>query len=392
MNFPYWNAIKNTGYRVQRAVFRLFHQGRKDTRASINVEKNLEGRFCPQPFTQFDLYEDGRVYACCNAWLPTPIGNLNHSGVMDIWNSQTSQAIRRSILDGSYKYCDHKVCPAIQSGSLPTLEASATNPLFRDAIVNGNLEAAEAPGFINLCNDASCNLYCPSCRPERINHPSGKEYEKRQHLQDLLEAELFTQPTERPFVVSVTGSGDPFASAVFRKFLYGLNGHDFPNLTINIQTNGVLLTERSWIRMQNIHDNIQTIIVSYDAATPATYAKTRRGGNWDLLMENTARLGRLRESGELRFLRLDFVVQQANYREMAEFIQLGKKLNADRVTFSMVLDWGTWPPAVFREQCIWRQDHPEFEEFLELLRDPVFDDPFVDLGNISEYRALAQKS
>ena len=77
---------------------------------------------------------------------------------------------------------------------------------------------------------------------------------------------------------------------------------------------------------------------------------------------------------------------------MAAFIQLGKRLNADRVFFSMVLDWGTWTPAMFREQCIWRQDHPEFEQFLEVLRDPTFDDPFVDLGNISEYRALALKS
>ena len=108
-----------------------------------------------------------------------------------------------------------------------------------------------------------------------------------------------------------------------------------------------------------------------------------------LLLQNTARLGQLRQSGELKFLRLDFVVQLANYREMAEFIRLGESLNADKVTFSMVLDWGTWPLATFREQCIWRQDHPEFDQFLEVLRDPVFEDPFVDLGNISQYRTLA---
>jgi len=152
-----------------------------------------------------------------------------------------------------------------------------------------------------------------------------------------------------------------------------------------------LLTERSWLRMKNIHDNIQTIIVSFDAGTEPTYEKTRRGGNWDLLLENTARLGRLRKAGELNLLRLDFVVQKANYREMGEFVQLGKKLNADGVMFSMVLDWGTWPPATFREQCIWRRDHPEFEQFLEVLRDPVFDDPTVNLGNVSEYRTLAIK-
>ena len=302
MKFPYWNTLKWTANRINRTVFRLFHRGKKDTRGSINIDKNLQGRFCPQPFTQFDLYEDGKVYACCNAWLPTPIGNLNHAGVMDIWNSQTSHAIRQSILDGSFRYCDHKVCPAIQNGSLPTLESSADNPLFHNAIVNGQLDQAEAPTFINLCNDASCNLYCPSCRPSRINHPAGKQYEKRQHLQDLLEDELFSEPNGRHFTVSVTGSGDPFASAVFRKFLYELNGSDFPNLAISLQTNGVLLTERSWLRMKDIHSNIKSIIVSFDAGTESTYSQTRRGGNWNLLLENTQRLGRLRQSGKLKFL------------------------------------------------------------------------------------------
>ena len=391
MKFPYLNTIKWTVYRIQRALFRLFHRGRKDTRASINLDKNLAGRFCQNPFTQFDIYEDGKAYSCCNAWLPTPIGNLNHSSVMEVWNSQTSLAIRQSIIDGSFRYCDHKICPAIQSGSLPSLESVAENPRYRDAILNGRLEVSEPPRFINLCNDASCNLYCPSCRSKRINYPAGPEYEKRQHLQDILEQDLFSTPSEREFTVSVTGSGDPFASAVFRKFLYGLKGHDFPNLAISLQTNGVLLTERSWIRMQNIHDNIQTIIVSFDAATQQTYEQTRRGGNWDRLLENTARLGELRQSGELRLLRLDFVVQKANYREMPDFVRLGRELNADSVMFSMILDWSTWPPATFREQCIWRQDHPEFEQFLAELRDPVFDDPFADLGNISEYRTLALK-
>ena len=49
----------------------------------------------------------------------------------------------------------NKVCPAIQGGSLPTVEESARDPRFREAIVNGRLESAEAPTFINLCNDAS---------------------------------------------------------------------------------------------------------------------------------------------------------------------------------------------------------------------------------------------
>ena len=32
---------------------------RRDTSESLNQLKNLEGRFCPNPFTQLDIYEYG---------------------------------------------------------------------------------------------------------------------------------------------------------------------------------------------------------------------------------------------------------------------------------------------------------------------------------------------
>lgn len=43
----------------------------------------------------------------------------------------------------------------------------------------------------------------------------------------------------------------------------------------------------------------------------------------------------------------------------------------------------------FAVRSIWRTDHPEFPDFLAVLRDPRLADPIVDLGNISEYRRRA---
>jgi MoaA/NifB/PqqE/SkfB family radical SAM enzyme len=143
--------------------------------------------------------------------------------------------------------------------------------------------------------------------------------------------------------------------------------------------------------MHRIHDNIATVLISFDAATPETYVITRRGGNWQWLLDNTARLGELRKTGELNLLRLDFVVQRANYREMPAFVALAKSLGADQVAFSMVLDWGTWSIAEYEKQCIWKRDHPEFGAFISVLEDPVFDDPFVGLGNLTEYRQMARQ-
>ena len=85
---------------------------------------------------------------------------------------------------------------------------------------------------------------------------------------------------ERHFILSITGSGDPFASRVYRDLLHSLDGRDFPNLEIALQTNGVLLTPRNWERMKRVHGNISSIIISFDAASEATYNVTRRGGHW----------------------------------------------------------------------------------------------------------------
>lgn len=385
------NILKFWADRARRKVRRVLNRGRRDSEGTLNTERNLEGRFCPNPFIQFDIHEDGRAYSCCSGWLPTPLGNLKTLTLDEAWNSQASQRIRESIFDGSYRYCHQKVCPAIQGGTLPTIEEARRDPVLRDIIDGRKTWLDGRPTFINLCNDASCNLYCPSCRVERINFPHGKEYEKRRHLQDKVTRALFSAPSERHFTVNVTGSGDPFASRVFREFLYTLDGRDFPNLRINLQTNGVLLTPRTWERMRKIHRNIAAILVSFDAATKETYAVTRRGGNWQWLLDNTARLGELRKRGELNMLRLDFVVQKANYRDMPAFVALARSLGADQVAFSMVLDWGTWSIAEYEKQCIWKQDHPEFDNFMAVLEDPVFDDTFVALGNLTEYRNLAKE-
>lgn len=381
--------LKNPLSRIRKKLRRMLNGNRRDSSSSLNRPQDLRGRFCPNPFSQMDVYEDGKAYCCCSAWLPASIGDIRHEAIEKAWNSPRSQAIRESIFDGSFRYCDHKICPSIQGRSLPTLEEARANPAWREIIEHRSLRLSEPPTFINLCNDASCNLYCPSCRTKRIIYAKGKEYDKRQHLQDIITAQLFSQPTQRKFSLNITGSGDPFASAVFRNFLFNLDGRDFPNLSIQLQTNGVLLTPSNWRKLEKIHANIAIVIISFDAATEATYNITRPGGDWKTLLANTRRLGELRRESRLKYLRLDFVVQKDNFTEMPRFIELGKALGADCVCFSMVLDWGTWKPAEYADKCIWKRDHPDFRSFMQVLKDPAFDDPRVYLGNLTEYRAQA---
>ncbi len=75
------------------------------------------------------------------------------------------------------------------------------------------------------------------------------------------------------------------------------------------------------------------------------------------------------------------------FREMNAFVRMAQSLGADSAYFSRLLDWGTWPKDRFMDQCVWEPGHPLRPEFMQVMRDPLFDDPFVDMGNMTEIRA-----
>lgn len=357
---------------------------------SLNEHKDLRNKFCHKPWEDFDVQPDGDVYMCCKGWLEKPIGNLHQNNLWEIWNSKDAQAIRKSILDGSFRYCNQDVCWPIQKDQL--LDRNELPDKYRE-IVDRKWTVLERPpeGF-GLLYDRSCNLSCPSCRRELIYFREGPQYQKALSLHKKLMEDLFSAPHDRPFRMRCSGAGDPFASPIFRDFLFTLKGSDFPNVVINLTTNGVLFNRAYWDKMSGIHKNIGWVIVSFDAATAETYAYTRRGGNFAVLLKNFEFLNELRRDGLIKYLKMDFVVQQKNYREMPDFIRLAKRFgHVDSVGFALITNWGTYPPAEFKHHAIWRPDHPELSEFLQVLTDPMFDDPIVDLKNLVHYRELATR-
>ena len=203
---------------------------------------------------------------------------------------------------------------------------------------------------------------------------------------------ILPQAKRSEVALHITGSGDPFGSKVYRELLTSLDGSEYPGLRIHLQTNGVMFTQSMWERLARIHANIGEVIVSLDAATEATYRVVRRGGHWGQLMRNLEFLAGLRREGRITLLRLDFVVQQRNFREMSVFVELAKRLRSvDLVVFSLVRDWGTWSLEEYEAQCVWNTKHPEFPAFLDVLRDPILEDPLVHLGNLQAYREHARR-
>jgi len=167
--------------------------------------------------------------------------------------------------------------------------------------------------------------------------------------------------------------------------LTNFNIEKYPKVQFSIITNGLLLTADVWKEIKHLKNNISSIQVSIDAATPETYKVLRRGGDFLYLLKNLKMLSRLRKDGELKSLGVSFVVQESNYKEMPAFVKMGLNLGVDNIYFMRIANWDTFTEEEFRDHCIWDKEHPEHDDFKELLKDSSFNHPNVNLGNVYEF-------
>ncbi len=369
----------------------------KDSEGTLAQQKDLRGRYCDKPFVWLEVDMFGRMWMCCPSWLPYSIGNILYEDIDQVWNNEKSQKLREQVFNGKWNYCSHVQCPRIQGDTLPTLDQIEQESVFAypqeiEAVKNRSTIVNDLPKHINFSNDESCNLECPSCRIGKILFTEGDDYDRRKRINDRLVANFLTEPTDRQFQINVTGSGDPFASKIYRDMLTNIDGSDFPNLQINLQTNGVMFTPKMWNKIERIHDNLGIVQISFDAGYKNTYENTTRiGGKWDMLLSNCDFLNERSKEHKRMKISYDFVVQADNYHEMPRFVNLIRSRydNADAVRFNLVVDWGTWDKETYTQKCIWKTSHPEHEKFIDVLRDPVLDHPLVALGNVKPYRIKA---
>ena len=191
---------------------------------------------------------------------------------------------------------------------------------------------------------------------------------------------------KKPVTLNITGSGDPFASKLFWDFLQSIDGKLGRNIKIHLQTHGLLFTEENWNKLHKIHENFIALFLSIDAGTRETYNYTRRGGNWNTLMKNLDFVSSLYQENKLKFVRLDCVVQNKNYKEIDKFIDIAKKHNF-HCCLSRIVNWqrAAYTKEEFKEHNIFDENHPNHKHFLNVLKQD-FNYDRIDFGNISEYR------
>jgi pyruvate-formate lyase-activating enzyme len=341
-----------------------------------DTKSYLATHFCPHPFTSLETTHTGLAFVCCPVWLPTPIGTLDTEAV-SLWTGTTAQKIRESIVDGSFRYCDHRHCSFITNRTLPPRDSESARAILDDYTAKGTVD--RLPRYVTLSHDKSCNLSCPSCRSRTYVADKSKQGA----LDRLTETSILPllRHAER---VNITGSGDPFGSNHFRNLITRLAEPDFAELQIDLHTNGQLWDERAWTELR-LQGRVHYAQISIDAARAETYAIVRRGGSFDRLLKNLAFVKRLRESGEIAELEFSMVVQARNFREMPDFVALGQSFGADAVSFQMIRKRDIFSAREFEAAFIGNPEHVEYREFLEVLRAPELSAPGVRIGNVLAY-------
>lgn len=347
--------------------------------------------YCKEPFYNIEIDKRGNVYLCCSTWHPVSIGNILEHSLEEVWLGEKAKEVRNTIIDQTYKHCRLDICPAWISKTIP--EDELINEDYPGWWSGISRTQFRLPALVKFSFDPSCNLQCPSCRTRRIQYYEGSgQYEISLKILDRIKEAYLSEPNDSSFMFTITGSGDAIGSHLFRNFLLELDGTKFPNMGINILTNGVMLTEKVIGQLHRIHKNIKEITISVDAATKETYDKVRRGGDFEQLKKNIDYINQCPELMDCKLL-YTFVVQNSNFSETRKFMEWITSYPRARIRFTRVLNWiGSQEEGFFEEENIWSESHPNYHTFFKFINEPWTKHNRVSWTNIESKNEIVEQT
>lgn len=325
---------------------------------------------CRVPWQTLGVNANGELFICSSpSWIPKFLGSiLDVDDIFDLLNNSIAKDIRREIVLGRYYYCNNKIC--LFFGKMPSAiyqkepkDSADIQPA--DIIVSEDqLTINEIPSNIIFDFDYTCNFKCPSCRNEVIN---WNKHHLIRPINDRIVEKVKHQIIDRVGDKAVTirwAGGEPFISDVYKNIFEYIIQSGKRNIQSIIQTNGSYL--RSPI-VEKLLPYISELRISFDAGTPETYKRIRVNGDWNKLISNVEYIrGVIRDLGLHTTVAADFVVQEDNYREIPQFVEMCKTLGIQQINLQKMWNWGTWDIETFNQKNIYAHDHPEHQELKKI--------------------------
>ena len=286
------------------------------------------------------------------------LGNLRDNSMSEVFNSEAAKHFRQTLIDGTYDYCNEENCPYM------------ANNILESQMIEID-EIPEYPEIVSLAYDRRCNYHCTCC-------VSRSDEKMDAEVQNKIENEIrIALPHVKTF--SANGLGEFFVSDGMMKLVSEWSPEEIVGAEFELETNGSLFTPENWEKVKNIGNaNLRVLLTvhSFDEAAYQYLSGTKL--KIDRIIENLKFVKQLRESGQINYLEIAMVMQERNFRTLPEFVERClSEFGADKVRIRRFL-----PEKAMEENIEWFFDirnplHPYHQEYLEVMKHPIFNDPRV---------------
>lgn len=271
---------------------------------------------CITPWTTMDVHVSGRVHQCCADWTVGDRGDLAQASLHDIWNGEGYRSARRLMAQGPIDHLCRDICPRLYDQQFAESRlriAPGSEPFVRNQLLLAE-ELAERrdvltarPLEISVCPSTYCNYDCVMCVLGRT---------PREDLDARIWEEL---PAFLPTLKTLTLlGGEPLANPYVMRFLREFDREAWPDVRVDLVTNGSLLTAKALTHMR--HCAFGDVIFSLNAGTPDVYAGLMRHGDLQQVLDNLDALIQWRARQRRWFgISASLVVQPANKDDLVEF-------------------------------------------------------------------------
>lgn len=309
------------------------------------------------------MNDSGEVRVC--GWLKDGgvIGRLTEKSMKEIYNSPEAQMIKDKHANCDYSNCNPNACPYV-----------ANNTVDENSIEIE--EFPEYPPALYLAYENVCNYRCVMCTiPDCMAGVNQKEHEEKL---DKIDAEVIKI---LPYVkkLSANGLGELFASRHIMKVLSEWKPlAPAEECSVVLETNGSLFNEKNWEKISNLgkyHLSVCVTVLSFDDELYRELSGTILPIS--NLIDNLHFIRKLKEEGIVNYFEIATVYQQKNYRELPSFARRClEEFDADYVRLRPFEPWKD-PDMQDWFKDVRNEYHPEHEEFLEVMKDPIFKHPKV---------------
>lgn len=331
-----------------------------------NFDKlKILGKVCKNPFKRIEIYANGKCGCCCPVYTNSYFfGSVFDKSADEIWNGDLIKTFRKSVLDGSWTYCNLASC---QDCDCKLDDGEKYSEVM-----------TEFPETVDLSIDGHCNFRCVYCRD--VNFVDKKYYPKMKEIIDTKIIPLLANCKE----LDLNGNGEFFVSEICQD-LVRKTVDLYPQLKYSIITNGSLCTLEKLDSLKILKGRrLAHLSLSLHAMSSEVHEKITRSGNtFEQVIKNIKSILRhYHDEEDIIYVSLNFVISSINYKElplMAEFC-------IENNVVGNFWEFRNWKSSAICEEYdkynVTDPKHPEYLQLKELLQDEKFNHKKIVLNGV----------